>query len=143
MGRSINSEGLNLIKRFEGCRLTAYKPVPTEKYYTIGYGHYGPDVSANMSITQAQAENFLKADLKKFENYVNDPVCVPITASLNDNQFSALVSFAYNCGAGNLKALCKGRTAAQIAEKLLAYTKAGGKTLPGLVKRRTEERALF
>ena len=50
----ISSKGLNLIKKYEGCRLTAYKPVATEKYWTIGYGHYGPDVRAGMKITQAQ-----------------------------------------------------------------------------------------
>ena len=51
-----SDNGVALIKTFEGCRLTAYKPVSTEKYYTIGYGHYGPDVKEGMTITQAQAE---------------------------------------------------------------------------------------
>ena len=56
-----SANGINLIKQFEGCRLKAYKPIAAEKYYTIGYGHYGPDVSANMTITQAQADAFLVA----------------------------------------------------------------------------------
>lgn len=138
-----SERGLSLIKQFEGCRLTAYKCVSTEKYYTIGYGHYGADVKAGMKITQAQADAFLVADLEKFEKYVNNPVYCPITASLNQNQFDALISFTYNCGAGNLKTLCKGRTAAQIAEKITLYNKSGGKVLTGLVRRREKEKALF
>ena len=95
-----SQNGINLIKQFEGCRLTAYKPVATEKYYTIGYGHYGADVSPNMKITQAQADAYLVADLKRFEDSVNVTRLI-----LNQNQFDALVSFTYNCGAGNLKKL--------------------------------------
>ena len=68
---------------------------------------------------------------------------MPITKNLNDNQRDALISFAYNCGAGSLRTLCKGRTAAQIAEAILLYNKAGGKVLAGLTKRRKAERELF
>lgn len=143
MGRKISVNGIVLIKRYEGCRLTPYKPVPTEQYWTVGYGHYGPDVKPGLPITQYQADAYLEQDLKKFEDYVNNPAYVPITASLTQNQFDALVSFAYNCGAGNLKTLCKGRTASQIAEKIPAYNKAGGKVLAGLTKRRKEEQQLF
>ena len=112
----ISQNGINLIKQFEGCRLTAYKPVPTEKYYTIGYGHYGADVAPGMKITQAQADAFLLSDLQKFENAVN-----ATGLKLNQNQFDALVSFTYNCGAGNLKKLVTGRTLPQIADAMLAY----------------------
>ena len=55
----INDAGLKLIKSFEGCRLTAYKAVPTEKYYTIGWGHYGADVSKDEKWTQARADEQL------------------------------------------------------------------------------------
>ena len=130
--------GINLIKSFEGCRLKAYKPVSTERYWTIGYGHYGADVKQGMTITQAQADSFLVADLSKFEGYVN-----ALGIQLNQNQFDALVSFAYNCGAGNLRTLCANRTLPQIAVKLLAYNKAGGKILSGLTRRRKEEQKLF
>ena len=51
-----STAGINLIKQFEGCRLTAYKPVPTEKYWTIGYGHYGQDVTPGMKISHGEAE---------------------------------------------------------------------------------------
>lgn len=133
-----SQRGIDLIKGFEGCRLVAYKPVPTEKYWKIGYGHYGADVIPGRKITPGQAETYLKADLEKFEKAVD-----ALGLNLNQNQFDALVSFAYNCGAGNLKKLCEGRTLPQIADKMLAYNKAGGKVLAGLTRRRNAERALF
>ena len=130
--------GIALIKRYEGCRLQAYKPIPAERYYTIGYGHYGPDVTPNMVISQAEAEAILVNDLKKYEQAVNST-----GLTLNQSQFDALVSFAYNCGVGNLKKLVANRTLEQIADAMLAYNKGSGKVLPGLTKRRQEERALF
>lgn len=62
--------GLALIKHWEGCRLTAYKPVKGEKYWTIGWGHYGPDVRQGQTITQTQADAMLKRDLIGYENNV-------------------------------------------------------------------------
>lgn len=143
MTRKTSQTGVDLIKRFEGCKLKAYKPVAAEKYWTIGYGHYGPDVREGMTITLAQAEAMLKADLPKYEAYVNNPSYVPVTAQLSQNQFDVLVSFTYNCGAGNLKKLCAGRTLAQIAQKLPEYNKGSGMVLKGLVTRRAAEQALF
>ncbi|WP_082112475.1 glycoside hydrolase family protein [Paenibacillus sp. DMB20] len=143
MNRKISQAGLKLIKNFEGCRLTAYKPVPTEIYWTIGWGHHGPDVKQGMTITQAEADSMLIKDLAKYEAYVNNPTYVPVTSQLNQNQFDALVSFCYNCGAGNLKKLCANRTIVQIAENITKYNKAGGKVLTGLVRRREAELALF
>ena len=58
-----STDGINLIKQFEGVRLTAYKAIPEEPYYTIGYGHYGADVYQGMTITQTQADAYLKTDL--------------------------------------------------------------------------------
>lgn len=141
---NISQNGVNLIKRYEGLRLKAYKPVSTEKYWTIGYGHYGSDVAENMVITEARAEELLRNDLKKFENYVNNYVKVELT----QNMYDSLVSFTYNCGGGSLKSstllklLNKGdyNGAAGEFEK---WTKGGGKVLPGLVKRRKEEKELF
>ncbi|WP_130837175.1 glycoside hydrolase family protein [Lachnoclostridium sp. Marseille-P6806] len=135
---NISDAGLALIKRFEGCRLRAYKAVPAEKYYTIGYGHYGPDVSAGMVITQAQADAYLRQDIARFEAAVG-----ALERTWTQGQNDALVSFAYNCGAGSLKALCNGRDAATIASKMLLYNKAGGKVLAGLVRRRKAEQELF
>lgn len=133
-----SQEGINLIKQFEGCRLQAYKPVAAEPCYTIGYGHYGSDVAPNAVITQAQAEAYLVADLAKYEKAVNNT-----GLNLNQSQFDALVSFAYNCGAGNLKKLVRNRTLPQIADAMLAYNKGSGKVLQGLVRRRQAERTLF
>ena len=135
----INNAGLKLIKSFEGCRLTAYKVVPTEKYYTIGWGHYGADVSKDEKWTQKQADEQLKKDLVKYENYVDKYVKI----ALNENQFSALVSFCYNCGAGNLKKLVEGRSVKQIAAAIPSYNKSGGKVLAGLTRRRNAEVKLF
>ncbi|ETT32118.1 lysozyme [Paenibacillus sp. FSL R5-808] len=143
MKRKISQAGIKLIKNFEGCRLTAYKPVPTEVYWTIGWGHHGPDVKQGMTITQVQADAMLVKDLAKYEAYVNDREYVPITDKLNQNQFDALVSFCYNCGPGNLKKLCSGRSIEQIANSITAYNKAGGKVLNGLVRRREAELTLF
>lgn len=128
----------NLIMKFEGCRLTAYKPIPQETYWTIGYGHYGKDVKQGMVITQTQALSYLMCDVKRFENAVNK-----LNLMLTQNQFDALVSFTYNCGEANLKALVKNRTLTQIADAMLLYNKGSGKVLKGLVKRRQEERTLF
>ena len=134
----ITQNGINLIKKYEGLRLTAYKPVSTEKYWTIGYGHYGSDVRQGMKITEAQAVEYLKKDCASAVKAVNT-----LGLNLNQNQFDALVSFTYNCGAGNLKTLCNGRTIEQIGEKIVLYNKAGGKVLNGLVKRRKEEQELY
>ena len=131
----ISQNGINLIKQFEGCSLKAYKcPAGV---WTIGYGHT-KNVTEGQTITQAQAINLLKQDLKIYENYVNNT-----GLNLNQNEFDALVSFCYNCGPGNLKKLTYGRTLNQIADALLLYTKANGVVLNGLVRRRKAERELF
>lgn len=136
----INEEGINLIKYYEKCKLEAYKALPTEKYYTIGWGHYGEDVLPGMKLTQAQADELFRKDLEKFEKCVTSNTKKWI---LNENQFSALVSFTYNCGAGNLKKLVEGRNLDQIADKMLDFNHANGKVHSGLTKRRQKERELF
>lgn len=138
--RKIGESGLRLIKQFEGCRLTAYKCAAG--VWTIGYGHTS-SVKKGQTITQAQADEFLRKDLQKFENYVNNKAYVPVTEQLNQNQFDALVSFAFNCGQGGLKKLCKGRTIAQIAAAIPKYNKAAGKVSTGLTRRRAAEVELF
>ena len=140
MARTIGQAGLKLIMQFEGCRLNAYQCAAG--VWTIGYGHTA-GVKQGQTITQSQAEEYLRQDCRKFEQYVNDAAYVPITAQLNQNQFDALVSFAFNLGAGNLKKLCKGRNAAQIAAAMPRYCNAAGKTLAGLKRRREAEVALF
>ena len=136
--KRIGQAGLALIKQYEGCRLAAYRCAAG--VWTIGYGHTA-GVHSGMKITQMQADAYLRQDIAKFEGYVNNPAYVPITAKLNQNQFDALVSFAFNLGAGNLRKLCKGRTAAQIAQAMTQYCKANGKVLAGLRRRRAAEQA--
>lgn len=140
--RRINKAGLQLIKDSEGLQLTAYKcPAGV---WTIGYGHTGPDVRPGLTITPREATELLQADLLKFERAVS----ALVTITINDNQFSALVSFAYNVGEGALarstllRHLNAGRIA-MAAQEFLRWTKAGGVELPGLVRRRRAERDLF
>ena len=138
--RKIGQAGLALIKQFEGCRLTAYQC--SAGVWTIGYGHTA-GVYKGMKITQAQADAFLKQDIAKFEKYINNPSYVQFTDKLNQNQFDALVSFAFNLGQGNVKKLCVGRNINQIPSAMRQYCKAAGKTLPGLQRRRKAEAALY
>ena len=139
MAMKTSSKGVSLIKQFEGCRLKAYKcPAGV---WTIGYGHTA-GVKAGDIITQETAESYLRNDLVNYEKAVNNYNSI---YHFNQNQFDALVSFTYNCGAGNLKNLTQSgkRTIAQISEKLLLYNKAGGVTLLGLQRRRAAEKVLF
>lgn len=135
----INDKGIFLIKSFEGLRLKAYKALPTEKYFTIGYGHYGADVKEGQTITEAEAEALLRADLQKYEGKVNKYSAY----NWNDNEYSALVSFAYNIG--NIDGLTKKgeRSREEIKKVWTSYSKAGGKELPGLLRRREAELKLF
>ena len=138
----ISQNGIDLIKRFEGCRLTAYK-CPAN-VLTIGYGHTGQDVKQGLTITQEQAEKLLKSDLTVHCNNVSKLVKVP----LNQNQFDALVSFEYNIGYGNLSrstllALLNQKKYKEASEEFKKWKYAGGKVLAGLVKRREAEKELF
>lgn len=133
----ISDKGLALIKSFEGCHLTAYV-CPAGKL-TIGYGHT-KGVTKGMTITQKQADTFLREDCVKAERNVtrfNEKY------SWTQNEFDALVSFAYNIGSINQLTANGTRDKTTIANKILEYNKAGGKVLNGLVKRRKAEQALF
>lgn len=139
---TVSERGVELIAKYEGCRLEAYKcPAGV---WTIGYGHTAGVVQGQKLSSGEAAKALLKEDLKKYGGYVN--ACVRkglITFPLTQNQFDALTSFCYNCGNGNLQKLVSGRDAATVADKLLAYNKGGGKVLAGLTRRREEERNLF
>jgi lysozyme len=138
---NISQNGIDLIKKFEGCVLFGYKDavgVPT-----IGYGHTG-GVIVGQVISQAKAEELLKKDLQKFVNGVIACVDVPV----NQNQFDALVSFSFNCGLGSLQksTLLKKLNAkdyAGAAAEFTKWNKAGGGILAGLTRRRAAELALF
>lgn len=144
-----NDAGVALIKEFEGLRLSAY-PDPAHGWAvpTIGYGHTSsagsPEVTRGMKITVAESDEILRRDLGQYEDAVSKAVKVPLT----ENQFAALVSFTFNLGAGALRksTLLKklnGGDYAGAAAEFAKWNNAGGKTLPGLSRRRAAERDLF
>ena len=137
----ISQEGIALIKRFEGCKLQAYKcsaGVPT-----IGYGSTR-GVSMDMEITQDRAEALLLEDVADFEEEVNKCVKVP----KEQNQFDALVAWVYNLGPNNLKestmlkVLNEGKYEL-VPSEIKRWNKAGGEVLEGLERRRLAESMLF
>ena len=134
-------KGIALIKEFEGLRLKAYKC--PGGVWTIGYGHTA-GVKPGMVITEAQAEEYLKADLIAFERYLNG-----LGLALNQNQFDALVSFIYNVGTGNFSSstlLRKVRANPQdnsIMDEFLRWVYSKGRVLPGLQRRRLAEMKLY
>lgn len=138
----MNQQGLVLLKSLEGCRLTAYK-LKGERYYTIGYGHYGADVKANQTISQTEADELLVKDLEKFEKHVTN-YAVKKFPDLNENQFSALVSYTYNRGLGGLKELVNhSDTIAAMSDNIVKYWGSAELYKDALIKRRKKEKALF
>ena len=137
----ISLEGLSLIKKFEGCKLIAYKCSARE--WTIGYGHT-TGVKEGDVCTQEEAEKLLRGDIFKFEEYVQDSVKV----DLDQSQFDALVAWTFNLGPGNLrsstmlKKLNNGEYES-VPFEMRRWNKAGGKTLDGLIRRRQAESLLF
>lgn len=136
----INDAGLNIIEESEGLRLEAYN---AGGQWLIGYGH-SRTATAGMTITEAQAEQLLREDVRAFEDAVRKMVLVPV----NENQFSAMVSLAYNMGSGGfsrssvLEAINQGdyQTA---ADNFRNHNKGGGKVIAHLTERREKERTLF
>lgn len=140
--RRINEKGLELIKKFEGLRLEPYICSGGKK--TVGYGHTGDLARADRRITEIEAEAALRQDLRGAERDVERLVKVPVS----DNQFSALVSFVFNLGAGSLSRstlLRKLNTGdyTGASEEFWKWRRAGGKILKGLVRRRAAEKELF
>lgn len=139
--RTINRAGLDIVKQFEGLRLKAYI-CPAGKL-TIGYGSTGPHVKPGMVITQNQADELLRSDLRRFEDKVAE-----LAPTSTDNQFSAMVSFAFNVGnnAFEESTLLRQHRAGRYtlaAMQFDRWTHGGGRVLPGLVKRRAAERKLY
>lgn len=137
-----NPAGIELIKSFEKCVLTTYV-CPAGKL-TIGWGHTGPDVIAGKTITQAQADKILACDLADFESAMNACIKAPVT----ENQFSAIVSLAYNCGAQAIanSTLIKKLNAGDVsgaANEFLRWDKIKGVASAGLARRRWAEKELF
>jgi lysozyme len=131
-----DSAGIALITRFEGMRLRAYKcPAGV---WTIGFGHTG-DVKPGQIIDAAEARRLLVLDLKRFEKHVAEKIT---ERRLTQPQRNACLSFAFNCGymiRGNLERRININDTEAVCELLMKYVHAAGKTLPGLVRRRTAE----
>lgn len=135
-------DGIDLVEGSEGVRLAAYRD--TVGIWTIGYGHTGPDVHPGQTITQADAEELLRRDVRVAALGVK--ACVSV--QLSQHQFDALVDFTFNLGIEKLRTstllrlLNAGDYVAADAE-FRKWDHAGGKVLPGLTKRRATEAALF
>jgi lysozyme len=148
VSRQINQRGIELLHHFEGCRLTAY--LCPANVWTIGWGNTryenGQPVRQGERITQQRADelftNILNRDFVAFANRV-------ITSNVNQNQFSAIVSFAYNVGNGNLQRSTLLRLVnanpnnALIRNEFMRWNRAGGRELAGLTRRRTAEADLY
>jgi lysozyme len=146
--RSVSDAGVNLIISFEGLKLSPYPDavgIPTIGYGTIMYPD-GRKVSLNdPEITQAEATEYLQHQMNLKASAVEGMV----TVDLNDNEFAALVCFAYNVGVGGLHGstlltmLNAGQDRTAVADQFLRWNKAGGREIPGLTRRRQAERSLF
>ena len=134
-------KGIALIKEFEGLRLKAYKC--PGGVWTIGYGHTA-GVKPGMVISEAQAEEYLMADLIASEKYLND-----LRLAINQNQFDALISFIYNVGTGNFSSSTLLRKVKanpldnSIMDEFLKWVYSKGRVLPGLQRRRLAEMKLY
>lgn len=140
----VSQKGIDLIKKFEGLRLTAY--VCPAGVLTIGYGHTGADVKPGMRITEEEAERLLWKDTESAQQTVSSFVSVKI----NQNEYDALVSFVFNVGptafvnSTLLRLLNHGADRKVVAGEFGRWVKAGSdKPVPGLVRRREEEKKLF
>lgn len=144
MTRRISRKGVRFVATFEGFVDHAYKPVAAEQWWTIGYGHYGPDVKPGATITKRRARKLLRKDLARFDKAVNRLVRVP----LNQPQHDALVSFAFNVGEGafatsTLLELLNRRQYPSVPGQLMRWVNGASGPLAGLVTRRKAEGDLF
>ena len=136
------AKAAQLIREFEGCKLTSYR-CPAN-VLTIGYGHTGKDVFEGQVISLEEAESLLMDDMLEADEGIND-YC---NEALNENQRAALISFVFNLGIGNfrsstlLRLINYGEFEAA-AKQFQRWNKAGGVVLPGLVRRRNDEMKLF
>lgn len=137
----ISPKGIALIKKWEGLRLKAY--YCSANVLTIGWGSTGKHVTPDMVITEKEAEELLKKDLFRFEIGVKN-----LCPRVNQNQFDALVSFAFNLGLGalqrsTLRMKVNRGEYDHVPAEFKKWVRGGGRILPGLVKRREEEAKLF
>ena len=141
-----SQKGIEFIKSFETLQTQAYKAVPTEQYYTIGYGHYGPDVIPGTTITETEAERLLAEDLADTERAVSNATA---GWGLKQCQFDALVSLAFNVGVNAfqnstlLKLVKQGASEYAIRNEFGRWCHSGGLVLKGLQRRRQAEADMY
>lgn len=139
----LSSNGADLIKKFEGCKLEAYLDVAGIP--TVGYGHTGPNVHLGLKISQERADQLFEQDINRFERGVKERLLVPV----NQNEFDALVSFSYNVGLNAfgsstlLSLLNSNATKEIVAAEFRRWVKVDGKENEGLIRRRKAEADLF
>lgn len=138
----INDAGIKLIQSFESCKLNSYQDI--KGIWTIGWGHVDYFIGPGQTITQQQADDLFQKDLDKF----NEGVTNLITANINDNQFSALVSFSFNLGLHNLKdshlLIYTNNSQFDLASnEFPKWDHSNGIVIPGLLRRRLAEQNLF
>lgn len=152
MPRKISSNGLAVVEDFEQLRLTPYKATPSERYYTAGWGHYGPDVDPKKTYTREQAVEWLKQDIQKFEQAADKYV----HASATQGQFDAIVDLIYNNGTGPIEPdnivgdfddFVRAGNWAEVRKRIPQFRnqRQNGKLVPllGLERRRAADVALF
>ena len=150
---NIDQDGIDLIQSFEGCArkradgsYDAYPdPATGGDPWTIGWGSTGPDIKRGTVWTQQQCDDRLATHVAEFAAKVEAALGGTATTQ---HQFDAMVSLAYNIGMGNFAASTllrkhKAGDHASAAAQFAVWNKGAGKVLPGLVKRRAAEAALY
>ena len=137
--KHISQCGIDFIKKYEKCRLKAYR-LGNEKNYTIGWGHSGPDVLSNMTISQERADELFRIDLQEFEKYVRHYATIPLTQGRMD----ALTSYCYNRGPKGMRELAKAsKSPEEYADNLVLLWGSAKEYKEALIKRRKAEREMF
>mgnify|MGYP003147742633 FL=1 len=137
----ISEDGLELIKKFEGCETTAYQD--SVGVWTIGFGHT-KGVEEGQTCSIEDAESMLAEEMDEYEGYINNMVKV----ELQQHEFDALVAWVYNLGPTNLGEstmlkVLNGGQFDRVPDEMNRWTRAGGEILEGLVRRRQAESLMF
>jgi lysozyme len=137
----ISEDGLELIKKFEGCETTAYQD--SVGVWTIGFGHT-KGVEEGQTCSIEDAESMLADEMDEYEGYINNMVKV----DLQQHEFDALVAWVYNLGPTNLGEstmlkVLNGGQFDRVPDEMNRWTRAGGEILEGLVRRRQAESLMF
>lgn len=143
----VSETGINLIKRHEGFRAAPYRcpaGVPTIGYGATYYAEGKRVALTDEPLSETQAASLLRLHVQSYADGIDRYVQVPLT----QGQFDALVSWAYNIGleaarTSTLMRVLNSGNYRAAADQLLRWNRGGGRVLPGLTRRRQEERCLF